>query len=127
MKIKLITLLATALFCGGLSAADVRVSWDANAPQEQVSHYKVFTSLNASGPWSEQADVPATSVDLAVPYGTTYFSVIALNTTGSSGPSDVVAYTEAAPPPIPTPPANVVVLKITVNPDGSVDITGSVP
>lgn len=112
MKNKLILLLATAL-CGGLSASDVVLTWNANPANQNVTGYKVYQASAAAGPWTSVSTVATNKATLLnIQPAVYFFRVTANNSWGESIPSNVVST------PIPAgAPGNVVVtIIVTVVP-----------
>ena len=99
----LLRLAAFALCAAPLAAAELRLAWQDNSDNE--TGFKIERAPGSSGTlvWAQIAQVAAnitTYTDTALPHAATYsYRVRAYNSSGDSGPSNIVSATTPAPPP----------------------------
>lgn len=107
-----ILLCLTLLAAIGVQAGVIVVSWDSNAPTDQVTSYRVFCATNSAGTGSifgHIGTVTTNSYSTNFADGSRYFfKVRAVNMTGEGSDSMIVGT-----PPLPAAPTGLTVITIT--------------
>ena len=90
MKRRLLLLVAAGI-AAGIAAETVRFAWDANAPEEQVTGYFLYSAPNVTGPFTVLGAVGTnTSLSVTMNPARAFFYVTASNLWGESLPSNVL-------------------------------------
>lgn len=85
--------------------AGVKLTWDANPPEDNVLGYVLYVSTVDSGGYKKIGETSSTSYTLEnLPLGTTFVKITAFNRYGESAPSEVFSIKAI----VPKAPANIV-------------------